>query len=278
MDPLLSRPDEIRVLHVDDDRLFLDTATAFVERETEDVAVIPEIDPEAALERFAAERFDCVVSDYDMPAVNGLELLRRIRERDTDVPFVLYTGKGSEEIAAEAIQEGVDAYIPKETGSAQYAVLANRIRSLVDQLWATRRARQLEQVYELVARTATDAFWVREMETEATHYSEGVRQFGYEPGVRDDGFEWWVERVHPDQRETARRLNERQQLGAPEGFDDVDGQYGEFTFSYPWRCADGEYVQLRSRGIVRFEDGNAVEMVGAMTRVDGPDRCGKGTE
>jgi len=265
MNPLVSEPDDVRVLHVDDDPAFVDLTARFLEREGGEFVVTTETDPLAALDHIGDERVDCIVSDYDMPEVDGLEFLRRVRERDSEVPFVLFTGKGSEEVAAEAIEAGVDSYLRKETGTAQYAVLANRIRSLVDQAWANRRARKMEGTYELVAKTATDAFWIRDIETGRTLYSDGIRQFGYEPGVRDDGVEWWVERVHPDDRQDSRDLNELQEAGAPEGFDDVDGEYGEFTHEYRWRRADGSYTRLRSRGIVRFEDGDAVEMVGAMT-------------
>lgn len=265
MEPLRSEPDDIRVLHVDDDEAFIDLSATYLHREGGRLSVTTETDPVAALDLLAEERVDCIVSDYEMPDVDGLEFLELVRESDDRTPFILFTGKGSEEIAAQAIDAGVDAYLRKETSSSQYVVLANRIETLVDRLWASQRADRMEEIYELIARTATDAFWIRDMSTGRTRYSEGIRRFGYEPGVREDGFEWWAERVHPDDRSESRDLNSRQHEGNPTGFDDIEGEFGEFTHRYRWRSAEGSYVPCLSRGIVRFESGEPVEMVGAMT-------------
>ncbi|MFD1571921.1 PAS domain-containing response regulator [Halorubrum laminariae] len=140
-----SRPDGgreagIRVLHVDDEPRFLDLAATYLERLDEAFSVRSETDVETALGILTndAERIDCVVSDYEMPGGDGLGFLKRVREAGSDVPFVLFTGKGSEEIASEAISAGATDYIQKQTGSDQYAVLANRIRNAVDQHRARR--------------------------------------------------------------------------------------------------------------------------------------------
>jgi DNA-binding NtrC family response regulator len=54
-----------------------------------------------------------------MPGVDGLEFLASVREEYPDLPFILFTGKGSEEIASEAISRGVTDYLQKETGTDQ---------------------------------------------------------------------------------------------------------------------------------------------------------------
>jgi CheY-like chemotaxis protein len=268
MEPLFQAPTEAKVLHVDDEERFLDLSETLLQRETEDLTLIMETDPHRGLEHVADERVDCIVSDYDMPKMGGLAFLSEVRDYDQEVPFILFTGKGNEEVAAEAIEAGIDSYLRKQGEPAQFAVLANRIETLVDRAWATRRAQKMEQTYELIAKTAIDAFWIRDMETSKTLYSDGISRFGYEPGVREDGFRWWVERVHPDDRIESRDLNSLQREGAPEGFDNIEGEFGEFTYRYRWRCADGSYVPCISRGIVRFEDDEPVEMVGAMRKRD----------
>ena len=271
MEPLLTEPGEAHVLHVDDSDAFLDITTTYLEQETDDVTVVTETDPERALEYIGANRVDCIVSDFEMPTMDGLAFLDTVRDDHGNLPFILFTGKGSEDVAAQAIEAGVDSYLRKKSGSAQFTVLVNRIQTLVDQAWERRRAEKMEETYELIAKTATDAFWIRDMETEETLYSDGIRRFGYEPGIREDGFEWWAERVHPEDRDESRDLNELQREGAPNGFDAMDAEFGEFTHHYRWRCADGSYVPCTSRGIVRFEGGGPVEMVGAMTeREDSP--------
>ncbi|HSG72327.1 MAG TPA: PAS domain S-box protein, partial [Planctomycetaceae bacterium] len=77
--------------------------------------------------------FDCVVSDYDMDSQDGIEFLEQFRERYPKLPFILYTGKGSEEVASDAISAGVTDYLQKGSGLDQYTVLANRINNAVEQ-------------------------------------------------------------------------------------------------------------------------------------------------
>jgi PAS domain S-box-containing protein len=62
-----------------------------------------------------------------MPRVNGLELLKFVRARTPDLPFVIFAGRGSEAVASEAISAGVTDYFPKHTGSQQYECLATRV-------------------------------------------------------------------------------------------------------------------------------------------------------
>ncbi|WP_256393299.1 PAS domain-containing response regulator [Natronoarchaeum rubrum] len=143
----------ITVLHVDDEPPLLDLTKTFLEREG-DIEVRTESNPERALELLDGS-IDCVLSDYQMPEMDGIEFLDAVRERRPSVPFVLFTGKGSEEIASEAISAGVSDYIQKETGADQYTVLANRIRNLVDQRrteWTLRqRVEAIEAASEGIA-------------------------------------------------------------------------------------------------------------------------------
>ncbi len=121
----------MRLLHVDDDSAFAETVALFLQQEREAFAVETVPDVPTALDRLESEEFDCVVSDYEMPGETGLDLLRAVRERWQDLPFVLFTGRGSEEIAAEAISAGVSDYLQKSGGTEQHTVLANRVENLV---------------------------------------------------------------------------------------------------------------------------------------------------
>ncbi len=137
---LLSRSKTIDILHLEDDQRFADLVATYLERERDHFAVHTETDPQDALTtlRDSDTAFDCIVSDYDMPESNGLEVLQRVRENHPDLPFVLFTGKGSEEIASEAITAGVTEYLQKGGGTEQYQVLANRIQNAVEHYWAER--------------------------------------------------------------------------------------------------------------------------------------------
>ena len=85
----------IRVLLVDDVADFAAVAADLLEREDDRLDVTTETDASASLDRLAETEFDCLVSDYQMPGLDGLELLGAVRERWPELPFVLFTGKGS---------------------------------------------------------------------------------------------------------------------------------------------------------------------------------------
>src|SRR5699024_8234429 len=89
--------DEVRVLFVDDEHHIVELAATALERAGEGFVVHTETSGAAALSHLDDARVDCVVSDYRMPGMDGLALLERVREEHPDLPFVLSTGKGSED-------------------------------------------------------------------------------------------------------------------------------------------------------------------------------------
>jgi signal transduction histidine kinase/ActR/RegA family two-component response regulator len=123
--------DSIRVLHVDDDPDFVETAALSLERVDSRFDVETATSAADGLDRIGDADFQAVVSDFDMPSQNGIEFLEDVRIDHPDLPFILFTGKGSEQVASEAISAGVTDYIQKQPGADQYALLANRIDNAV---------------------------------------------------------------------------------------------------------------------------------------------------
>ncbi|MFW6382782.1 MAG: PAS domain S-box protein, partial [Haloferacaceae archaeon] len=141
----------IRVLHVDDDPEFVDMAATFLERTDGRLSVETATNAEEGLERLEDGRFDCIVSDYEMPGRDGLAFLEAVRADDPDLPFILYTGEGSETVAGDAISAGATDYLQKSVGTDQFTILANRIRNAVEQYRTARRAAELDRVRALVS-------------------------------------------------------------------------------------------------------------------------------
>ncbi len=101
----------IRVLHVDDDSTIIETSKQILM----DLDSCFEFDSaccvDDAFKKLAFGQYDVVISDFDMPGTNGLQFLEELREKNNETPFILFTGKGREEIAIKALNLGADAYI-----------------------------------------------------------------------------------------------------------------------------------------------------------------------
>lgn len=138
--------DSITVLCVDDDPDLVSLTGMFLEQENDRIETITITDPRNATEQLSSNHIDCIVSDYDMPHLDGLELLQSVRAEYPDLPFILFTGKGSEEVASDAIANGVTDYLQKETGNEQYELLVNRVLNAVDQLQSARQAEKLDRI------------------------------------------------------------------------------------------------------------------------------------
>ena len=149
-------PDAIRVLHVDDDEQYGDLVATYLEHENERFEVELVRSAADALDRLERECPDCVVSDYEMPGIDGIELLQSVRETHPNLPFVLFTGKGSEEVASEAIAAGATDYLQKQSGSDRYELLANRVENAVEQ-YRSRHELERERSRMQFALEATDA-------------------------------------------------------------------------------------------------------------------------
>ena len=138
-DVLADRSDEVRILHVDDNAEYAELTKTFLERDHEEFTVVAETNAVEAVRRLHDDSFDCVVSDYQMPTTDGLELLELVREEFPDLPFILFTGAGDESLASEAIAAGVTDYVRKHGGTDRYEVLANRIDNAVERYRAQQR-------------------------------------------------------------------------------------------------------------------------------------------
>jgi signal transduction histidine kinase len=123
--------DVVRVLHVDDEPDQLKLTKIFLEETDASLLITSVSSPEEALQMLQEEVYDCIVSDYKMPDMDGIEFARRVRQTSR-LPFIIYTGHGSEEVAEAAFSVGIDDYIRKEFEHSHYRVLAKRIKSAVD--------------------------------------------------------------------------------------------------------------------------------------------------
>ncbi|MFP4197631.1 MAG: PAS domain S-box protein [Methanomassiliicoccales archaeon] len=118
------------LLIVDDEPEVLELTTRYLE-DTEGFEILTAGSAKEALEVLEGDRVDVVVSDYQMPGMDGIDLLKEVRRRHEPLPFVLFTGRGREEVAIQALNEGANFYLQKGgEPRAQFAELASVVRQL----------------------------------------------------------------------------------------------------------------------------------------------------
>jgi PAS domain S-box-containing protein len=159
--------DLIRVLYVDDEPDMLNVVRLFLE-EAGDIHVETITSAQKALESPSIRSCDIVVSDYMMSGMNGIAFVKAVRERFGDLPFILFTGRGREEVVIDAINNGVDFYLQKGgEPEAQFAELAHKIRQAV-QMRRTRmtlaeqeqRYHDLQNASDLIQSVAPDGHFL----------------------------------------------------------------------------------------------------------------------
>jgi len=198
---------DVSVLYIEDDAGFADLVSTFLERERDHFTVATETDPHSGLEHVAEFDVDCIVCDYDMPEMGGLAVLEAVRKRHSDVPFILFTGKGNEEIASEAISRGVTEYLQKGSSTDQYSVLANRIEQTVARYRAeqqmVRGFHALETAHEGISLLNGDGefIYANEAYAEITGY-DGEELLGehWRTLIRDEDVERAYSEVLPQAR------------------------------------------------------------------------------
>lgn len=196
----------LRILLIDDNP----DDRALVERELrlriERVEVRHISDAAALAEALDAGGFDVAVTDYRLRWTFGTEVLREIKGRYPAVPVIMFTGSGNEEVAVEAMKEGLDDYItktPKHYPRVPFAVLGcferahNRARlqeSLARESLAKARL-------EVALQSAGMATWQVELGSGALSCSDDAGpMFGQPPGFVHAGLAQILEQVHPDDR------------------------------------------------------------------------------
>ncbi len=140
-----------------------------------------------------SKRFDVIVSDIAMPGLDGLELLRRVRQTDLDLPVVLVTGSPSAETAIRAMEFGAYRYLTKPVSVAELRRVVDYGITLYRMAWAKREALRMATGIDGIAgqRTALELTFERALATTWMAFQPIVNWstkevYGYEALARSD--------------------------------------------------------------------------------------------
>ncbi|MCU0860045.1 MAG: response regulator [Thermoplasmata archaeon] len=243
----------VKVLLVDDERGVLDTLKLFLER-----GGMMEVDcassAQEAMRTLGSERYDVVVSDYMMPGMDGIELLKTLRNTGNTIPFVLLTGRGREDVAMQALNEGADFYIQK---SGEIVLMTGELKNMILQSvhrdQAEKAERQARQRFELFTRGSSDMIYRMQLKPSVAmeYMSPSVELFvGYtaDEFYKDPGLIFKC--IHPDDMKPLEEA-----IVHPETYD------GPVAFR--WIHKDGSIVWAEDVWVpVRNENGDIVAVDG----------------
>lgn len=111
---------------VDDDALALDSLSHTLRHYLSTVAIETFTNPSQALRRLQAESFAVVLTDFNMPGMTGLRLLRTAREHGSDASFIVMTGAATEDMLTEGLQHGMLGLLRKPVDRAALILLVQQ--------------------------------------------------------------------------------------------------------------------------------------------------------
>jgi PAS domain S-box-containing protein len=227
------------ILYVDDEPLLLKVTREYLES----LGFIVDIADSGAeaLEILSKKLYDVVIADYQMPGMDGIELLKKIRETYPDLPYILFTGRGREEVVIEAIESGADFYVQKGGKPApQFSELAHKMKIAVQRRRDARAIRESELRFRSLIQNSTDIIRILSPEGIILFDSPSSSAIlGYPEGslLGKRAFDY----IHPEDRELVFRdfteVNNRCNPGTPT--------------EYRIRRVDGTYVYVESVALNR---------------------------
>jgi len=163
-----SRP---RVLCVDDEPVILHILRRLLEVQGFEAVVCS--DPQEAVAGFGDGDFDVVITDIHMPGMDGLALMRALRERQPDLPVVVVTGQGTVDTAIQALREGATGMLVKPFTGEELLGEVRRALGSAQMRYEALQYRYLSPVLDSIALTLSTAIEARNLET-----GEHCRQLG----------------------------------------------------------------------------------------------------
>ena len=219
------RAHPLRVLYAEHNPADVDLTRRHLARYAPHIKITPVADADAVLRRLPLDKstpsaFDVVLLDYRLPGIDALEAVKSLRgERELDVPIVVVSGQGSEQIAAQAIHLGVDDYITKHAGYLHQ--LPSTLEKVQRQVELARERAALHETStrlgHLLASSPVILYAIRPTPEglQPTWVSGNIeRLLGYsEVRVLEPG--WWLGHLHPDDRAGAlANLANLREIGA----------------------------------------------------------------
>lgn len=210
------------------------------------------------LQQACSNRYDVALVDYDLGALNGVDLIRAAVEAGSLMAFVLLTGQGNFQVDMQAMQAGSDDYLNKMDLNAtllersiRYAV--SHKRSTLSLAQANTRLVASEERFQLASRAVVGMMYDWDLLTNTIVRTEGTQEMiGIEADALGNSSEDWTLRIHPDDVEYVQSAL----------WQVMNGEDEKYELEYRVGHTDGHWVHVLDRGYIVRSSGQAVRAVG----------------
>lgn len=247
------------VLYVDDEDFLLEPTKLFLEH-FGDIVLETSNSGTRALELIEKKQYDAIIADYQMKEINGIDLLKKLRLSGSRIPFIIFTGRGREEVIIEALNSGADFYLQKgHDVHAQYTELHGKVIRSIQQRKTEEKLRISEERLRLSLMATNQGLWDIHIPTGAISANEVYYQIlGYKPEEVNVTYSWWMSQIHPNDREKVQQSYS----------DYLSGKSEIYSIEFRFRTKNGIWIWILSRGRILSYDqnGKPLRMIG--THID----------
>lgn len=267
----------VRVLLVDDEEVIRAVLSRELRLKKYDVETAA--DGNEAVSQLQSQRFDVVITDLDMPGVDGIGVLKAAKKLPAPVSVMILTGYGDMGSAIDALRLGADDYMvkPCDVGELEHRLtkclekqdLLIQLKRQNTQLQleikkreqSEAKLRESEQRFQLALNASSDVIWDRNLLTDQVYFGEQwYRSLGYEDHEMSDGSaSIWERLIHPDDRDRVIEARNKH----------FRGEVPRYEAEYRIKNKDGEWQWILARGqvIARDSQGKPTRVVGTHTDV-----------
>ncbi len=248
----------MKVLLVDADPDFLEQAATFLEKEVGEFDVETAVSPEKGLELMSENDYAAVVSAYQMSEMDGLEFLKIVREeKQSDISFIVFTGRGREEVAMKALNLGADRYLQRGgDASSNFDVLSDAILQEINHSGSEKGLKEWENEnkYRSLIENLNEIVYILNENAEIEYISPNIEEIsGYSPSELVG--KSYTEFIHPDDIEGRIKQFEKVLSG--------DGEPSEYRFI----TKEGDVRWVRTNANPIIEEGKTVGIQGILTDI-----------
>lgn len=244
-----------RILHLDDDpadHILFKKNVKKVDADLEILWYSTCSEAEKALDKFDVH---CIICDFQMPDLDGIQFLGQIREKHGDLPFIFYTGQGNEQVAAQAFRSGADDYYTKNEGFAHYQRIVASIiknvrayRNRSNYRFAINALRKSDERLSIAGKALYDVMYDWDLlSNRISWFNKFEESLGYEKGEIDISLDGWENLLHPDDKIWLLPQLEK---------DKTEGKI--LNYEYRMRAKDGSYRFWQERGYPQKDEGGQI--------------------